>query len=158
MAIEEIWEEMFYLTTHSTHFNMVIWQNTIHIAREETRCRHFMAYSYPLATRTLLYALPYRQDSTYHGLCGARAGTGISWMFPPWMIDPTTQCTISGRSYHGAISRSHDDRNSQRSQLFKNCIYIMTSLLTEGHFLFNDVLTTIYLQLYDILDTNWSEM
>ena len=56
---------MFYLTTHSTHFNTVIWRRTsgigqfIQIAIEETR----------LAARVLLYAPPQRQDSTYRGLC-----------------------------------------------------------------------------------------
>ena len=75
---------MFYLTTYSTHFiygNMAsdIWQRTIQIARKETRCRHYMGYSFRLSARVLLYAPSHRQDSTYHGLCytsrGALAGT-----------------------------------------------------------------------------------
>ena len=75
--------EMFYLTTHSTHFiygylASGIWLRTILIAREETRCRH-MGYSFRLAARVLLYAPSHRQDSTYHGLCytsrGALVGT-----------------------------------------------------------------------------------
>ena len=76
-------KEMFYLTMHSIHFIysfMVsdIWKRTIHIAREETRCRH-MGYCFRLAARVLLYAPSHRQDSTYHDLCctsrGALAGT-----------------------------------------------------------------------------------
>ena len=52
--------EMFYLTTHSTHFiygHMAsdIWLRTIMIVRKETRCRH-ICYSYPLTARVLLYA------------------------------------------------------------------------------------------------------
>ena len=83
--------EMFYLTTHSTHFiygYMVsdIWLRTILIVREETRCRH-IGYSFRLAARVLLYAPSHRQDSTYHGLCytsrGALAGTRNSSMGPP---------------------------------------------------------------------------
>ena len=83
--------EMFYLTTHSTHFiygylASGIWLRTILIAREETRCRH-MDYSFRLAARVLLYAPSHRQDSTYHGLCytsrGALAGTRNSSMGPP---------------------------------------------------------------------------
>ena len=83
--------EMFYLTTHSTHFiygylASGIWLRTILIAREETRCRH-MGYSFRLAARVLLYAPSHRQDSTYHGLCytsrGALAGTRNSSMGPP---------------------------------------------------------------------------
>ena len=80
--------EMFYLTTHSTHFiygymASDIWLRTILIVREETRCRH-IGYSFRLAARVLLYAPSHRQDSTYHGLCytsrGALAGTRNSSM------------------------------------------------------------------------------
>ena len=75
--------EMFYLTTHSTHFiygymASDIWLWTILIVRTETRCRH-IGYSYRLTARVLLYAPSNRQDNTYHGLCytsrGALAGT-----------------------------------------------------------------------------------
>ena len=80
--------EMFYLTTHSTHFiygymASDIWLRTILIVRKETRCRH-IGYSYRLTARVLLYAPSYRQDNTYHGLCytsrGALAGTRNSSM------------------------------------------------------------------------------
>ena len=83
--------EMFYLTTHSTHFiygymASDIWLRTILIVKEETRCRH-IGYSFRLAARVLLYAPSHRQDSTYHGLCytsrGALAGTKNSSMGPP---------------------------------------------------------------------------
>ena len=82
--------EMFYLTTHSTHFiygymASDIWLRTILIVREETRCRH-IGYSFRLAARVLLYAPSHRQDSTYHSLCytsrGALAGTRNSSMGP----------------------------------------------------------------------------
>ena len=64
--------ELFYLTTHSTHFiygymASVIWLRTILIVRKETRCRH-IGYSYRLAARVLLYAPSHRQDNTYHRL------------------------------------------------------------------------------------------
>ena len=83
--------EMFYLTTHSTHFiygymASDIWLRTILIVRKEIRCRH-IGYSYRLTTRVLLYAPSHRQDNTYHGLCytsrGALAGTRNSSMGPP---------------------------------------------------------------------------
>ena len=83
--------EMFYLTTHSTHFiygymASDIWLRTILIVRKETRCRH-IGYSYRLAARVLLYAPSHRQDNTYHGLCytsrGALAVTRNSSMGPP---------------------------------------------------------------------------
>ena len=42
--------EMFHITTHLTHFNMVIWHWTYGkgpiIYREETHCHHYMGYSY----------------------------------------------------------------------------------------------------------------
>ena len=75
--------EMFYLTTHSTHFiygymASDTWLRTILIVRKETRCRH-IDYSYQLTARVLLYAPSNRQNNTYHGLCytspGALAGT-----------------------------------------------------------------------------------
>ena len=80
--------EMFYLTTHSTHFiygymASDIWLRTILIVRKETRCRH-IGYSYRLTARVLLYAPSHRQDNTYHSLCytscGALAGTRNSSM------------------------------------------------------------------------------
>ena len=83
--------EMFYLTTHSTHFiygymASNIWLRTILIVRKETRCRH-IGYSYRLTARVLLYASSHRQDNTYHSLCytsrGALAGTRNSSMGPP---------------------------------------------------------------------------
>ena len=83
--------EMFYLTTHSTHFiygymASDIWLRTILIVRKETRCRH-IGHSYRLTARVLLYAPSHRQDNTYHGLCytsrGALAGTSNSSMGPP---------------------------------------------------------------------------
>ena len=46
------------------------------------------------------------QDSIYHNLCytscGALARTRNSLMGSPWRIDPTTHCTMSKCSYHGA--------------------------------------------------------
>ena len=88
MKLQE--REMFYLTTHSTHFiygymASDIWLRTILIVRKETRCRH-IGYSYRLAARDLLYAPSHRQDNTYHGLYytsrGALAGTRNSSMGP----------------------------------------------------------------------------
>ena len=51
--------EMFYLTTHSTHFiygymASDIWLRTILIVRKETRCHH-IGYSFRLTARVLLY-------------------------------------------------------------------------------------------------------
>ena len=94
--------EMFYLTTHLTHFiygymASDIWLRTNLIVRKETRCRH-IGYSYRLTARVLLYAPSHRQDNTYHSLCytshGALAGTRNSSMGQPhegsiwWPITP----------------------------------------------------------------------
>ena len=107
-------KEMFYLTTHSTHFILRLY-GVGHMVKdhsdsgEETSCCH-MGYSFQLTARVLLYAPSHRQDNTYHSLCytsrGALAGTKNSSMGPPRRIDPTTHCTMSECSYHGATSRS----------------------------------------------------
>ena len=103
-------KEMFYLTTHSTHFiygymasNICL--RTILIVRKETRCRH-IGYSFRLTARVLLYAPSHRQDCTYHGFCytsrGALAWTRNSSMGPshegsirqpiaPWVNALTTE-------------------------------------------------------------------
>ena len=61
--------EMFYLTTHSTHFiygymASDIWLRTILIVRKETRCRH-IGYSYRLTARVLLYAPSHRHTTAF---------------------------------------------------------------------------------------------
>ena len=75
-------KEMFYLTTHSTHF--IYGYMASNTERGETRCSHYMGYSFRLAARVLLYVSSYRQGNTYHGLCytrhGALAGTRNSSM------------------------------------------------------------------------------
>ena len=54
--------------------------------REEYEGHHYIGYL-QLVARVLLYALSYRQDSSYHSLCftshGALAGTRNSTMCPP---------------------------------------------------------------------------
>ena len=70
--------EMFYLTTHSTHFiygymASDIWLRTILIVKKETRCRH-IGYSYRLTASVLLYAPSHRKDNTYHSLCYTSRG------------------------------------------------------------------------------------
>ena len=117
--------EMFYLTTHSTHFiygymASDTWLRTIPIVRKETRCRH-IGYSFRLTARVLLYAPSHRQDSTYHGLCytsrGALAGTRNSSMGPPHEGSiRTTHRTMSERSYHGATWQY------ETSYIHKQCI------------------------------------
>ena len=106
-------KEMFYLTTHSTHFiygymASDIWLRTILIVRKETRCRH-IGYSLRLTARVIWYAPSHRQDSTYHGLCytsrGALVGTrnsskgsphegSIRRPIAPWANDLTTELNL----------------------------------------------------------------
>ena len=102
-------KEVFYLTTHSTHFiygymASDIWLRIILIVRKETRCRH-IGYSFRLTARIILYAPFHRQDSTYHGLYtsrGAQTATRNSSMGPhhegsirrpiaPWVNALTTE-------------------------------------------------------------------
>ena len=92
--------DIFYLTTHSTHFIYGYMASVILIVRKETRCRH-IGYSYRLTARVLLYAPSHRQDNIYHGLCytsrGALAGTRNSSMGP---------------SHEGLIQRPHRTMSS----------------------------------------------
>ena len=86
--------EIFYLTTHSTHFiygymASYIWLRTILIVRKETRCRH-IGYSYRLTARVLLHAPSHRQDNTYHGLCYTSRGA----------LTRTGNSSMKDRSYH----------------------------------------------------------
>ena len=112
--------EMFYLTTHSTHFiygymASDIWLRTILIVRKETCCRH-IGYSYRLTARVLLYAPSHRQDNTYHGFCyTSRPHTCIhKHTFsdqPPihstdQSIQPGARCSSVVVSTHGSLERS----------------------------------------------------
>ena len=99
-------KEMFYLTTHSTHFSYgymasgIIWLRTIQIVRKEIRCPH-AGYTLRLTARVLLCAPSHRQDSTYHGLCytsrGALAGTRNTSMGSPH--EDSIRRPIAPRSY-----------------------------------------------------------
>ena len=82
--------EMFYLTTHSTHFiygYMASDMVTDHSDSEKRNPLPHIGYSYRLTSRVLLYAPSHRQDNTYHSLCytsrGALAWTRNSSMGPP---------------------------------------------------------------------------
>ena len=59
-------KEMFYLTTHSTHF--IYGYMALDHADSERGNRH-MGYCFRVAARVLLYVSSHRQDNTYHGLC-----------------------------------------------------------------------------------------
>ena len=83
---------MFYLTTHSTHFNYGYMASDMvkdHSDSEKGNLLlpHTIGFSYRLTARVLLYAPSHRQDNTYYGLCytsrGALAGTRNSSMGPP---------------------------------------------------------------------------
>ena len=77
-------KEMFYFTTHSTHF-IYGYMASDKIVKDHSDSEKgnplppHMGYSIRLAARVLLYASSHRQDNTYHGLCytsrGALAGT-----------------------------------------------------------------------------------
>ena len=77
-------KEVFYLTTHSTHFYLVIWCQTY--GGGPFSCyRHYMGYSFQVTARDHVYAPPsHRQAITHHGIWdtshGALAGTRNSSM------------------------------------------------------------------------------
>ena len=96
-------KEMFYLTTHLTHFFLLV--------KDHSDCRgnplppHGLFFL--ITTKYFLYVSSYKQDNTYNSFCyttcGALAGTRNSSMGSPWRIDPTT---MSECCYLGAMSRS----------------------------------------------------
>ena len=63
--------EMFYLTTHSTHFNYgykgIGHMVKEHSARQEIRCRQYMGYSFSLAANgAFICTIPQRAQSVHH--------------------------------------------------------------------------------------------
>ena len=106
-------KEMFYLTTHTTHFILRLC-GVRHMVKDHWDSErgnplppHRLLF--PISSKGL-YASSHRQDDTYHSLCytsrAALAGTRNSSVGPPWRIDPTTHRTMSEHSYHGATSYS----------------------------------------------------
>ena len=80
IAANEGRKEMFDLTMHSTHFiydylASGIWRGPIQPVKEETRCCHYMGYSFGLATGVLLHVSCQKQDNTYHDLCYTSRGS-----------------------------------------------------------------------------------
>ena len=96
------WNGLFNDAHNPFHLLCVVGHLVKNSAREETRCCYYMGYTFRVAERIRLYAPSHKEDSTYHGLCytsrRTRTGTRNSSMRPPWMIDPTTHRTTSGRS------------------------------------------------------------
>ena len=109
--------EMFYLTTHSTHFIYCymasdLWLRTILIVRKEICCRH-IGYSYRLTARVLLYAPSHRQDNTYHSLCytGRGALAGMRNRGPPHEGSSDDPSHHEWMLYLWAMSRSPEWMN-----------------------------------------------
>ena len=82
LLIHQLWKEVFYLTTHSTHFIYGCMASDMiknHSDRERWNPPLPHRLLFWLAARVLLYASSHRQDNTYHGLCytshGALSGT-----------------------------------------------------------------------------------
>ena len=75
-------KEMFYLTTHSTHFIYGYMVSDTQTMREKTCCRHYMGDFLSISSKGSFICTILRQDSTHHGLyyisCGALAGTSIT--------------------------------------------------------------------------------
>ena len=74
--------EMFYLTTHSTHFIYGYMASDMvkdHSDNEKGNPLPPHRLLFPISSKVILYAPSHRQDNTYHGLCytsrGALAGT-----------------------------------------------------------------------------------
>ena len=116
-----------------------------------------MGYSFRLGAMILLYAPSHRQYNTYHGLCytsrGALAGTRNSSMVPPWRIDPTTNRTMSERSYHGATSRPLESDAGNTHTHTHTHIYIYIYIYIYTHARTRNVIWNIdfYILEFDII-------
>ena len=95
-----------------------------------------MGYSFRLEARVLFYALSHRQDSTYHGLCDAMAGTRNSSMCPPWGIDPMTYNTMSRCSTTKGIAT--------KGERGRNFFYLTTH---STHFIYGYMASDIWLRI-----------
>ena len=130
--------EMFYLTTHSTHFiygymASDIWLRTILIVRNETRCCH-IGYSYRLAARVLLYAPSHRQDNTYHGLCYTSRSSEVERsLMVRWVIGSILH-GVDPLSYFSFRPVLHDWCNKGRGMCYPVCgmVHIKEPLLLIG--------------------------
>ena len=113
ITIKEGRKEMFYLTTHSTHFiygymASDIWLRTILIVREETHCRHRLLFLIS-SKGSFICTIPDRIAHTTAFVTPVVEHwleQEIAQWVHPWRIDPTTHRIMSERSYHGATSRS----------------------------------------------------
>ena len=77
-------KEMFYLTTHSTHFYLRL-SGVRHMVKDHSDGeRGNPGYSIRLASRILLYAPSHIQDSTYHGLCYTSRGAELIVSLSPF--------------------------------------------------------------------------
>ena len=100
-------KEMFYLTSHSTHFILRLY-GVKHMVKERGNPQLPYGLLFPISSMgSFICTIPHsRQGNTYHDLCytshGALAGTWNSSLGPPWRIDLTINRTMSERSYHGA--------------------------------------------------------
>ena len=78
---------MFYLTTHSTHFIYSYMESDKCLSERRNPLQQLHCLLFRLTARVLLYAPFHIHDSPYHGLCytshGALAATRNSSMRPP---------------------------------------------------------------------------
>ena len=115
-------KEMFYLTTHSTHFiygymASDIWLRTILIVRKETRCRH-IGYSFRLASRVLLYSSVVERPLIKRWVIGSipRVGPIEPFLVPAWkeMFYLTTHSTNFILRLYGVGRMVKDHSYSER--------------------------------------------
>ena len=98
-------KEMFYLTTHSTHFIIRLY-GVGYIIKDhsDSERKNHMGYSFQLAARVLLYAPSHRQDTMT--FIPPVVEHWLVWEIAQWVHYEESIRTISERSYHRATSRS----------------------------------------------------
>ena len=90
--------------------------------REQTRCRHYMSYSFRLTASFFFIYMHRPTDRIAHTTDFVVTPVVehwlereiAQWVHPQWRIDPTTHRTMSERSYHGATFRSVRDNDEHK--------------------------------------------
>ena len=117
--INEKGKEMFYLTSHSTHFiyGYMVVRNMVKDHSDSEKGNLLPPLHrlfFPISSKSSFITPFHRQDSTYNSICfytcrGALAGTRNSSMGPPKRIDLTTHRTMSHT--HTPHIHTHTHRN-----------------------------------------------
>ena len=113
------WKKMFYLTTHSTHFIYSYMASEISLRTilrvRKETCCCHIGYAYRLTARVLLYAPSHRQDNTYHGLCYT-SHNWLEWEIAQWVHPMKDRSDDPSHHERTLLPRSYISLPNQRNK------------------------------------------